>query len=155
MVERYVIGTYQDGGVIADDNGDYVEYEDYTTLETEHKSAMLTISAIMEMLGVNDAGSISGQVAALLAENAALKDDHLTTPALKRMGWPKTPATDSSIANIRAIEAKEISSRLEEKAEEFDKSAHESEGFQTDNRYRFAAAMFRGFAAQLRKESTR
>ncbi|MEY6762922.1 hypothetical protein AB9B48_14800 [Kluyvera ascorbata] len=38
-----------------------------------------------------------------------LADEHLNegdygsdTPALKRMGWPKTPATDSAIANIQA-----------------------------------------------------
>lgn len=88
--------------IVESKDGDMVNYEDYTALETEHKAAMLTISAIMEMLGASEAGSISEQVAALLAENAALKDDYLATPALKRMGWPKTPATDSAIENIQA-----------------------------------------------------
>lgn len=234
MIERYVIGTYQDGGIIADEHGDYVEYEDYTTLETEHKSAMLTISAIMGMLGVTEGWSISEQVAALLKERDALADENAALTSgcgffaydpdngfeefktkdeaieaaesyidyyrgdacdgwadhVSQVSWgvvmqqstkvderPKnaedsvsdyietvcdfallpaiiTPVTDAAIASIRASEAKEISSRLEEKAEEFDKSAHDSDGFQTDNRYRFAAAMFRGFASQLRKEPT-
>ncbi|VDZ84349.1 hypothetical protein U0026_16760 [Kluyvera intermedia] len=42
------------------------------------------------------------QLAAVVAENAGLKDDYRDTPALKRMGWPKTPATDAAIANIKA-----------------------------------------------------
>lgn len=42
------------------------------------------------------------QLAAVVAENAVLKDDYRDTPALKRMGWPKTPATDAAIANIQA-----------------------------------------------------
>lgn len=65
-VKRY------DGKVGHCDNGAYVSHEDYTTLETEHKSAILTISAIMEMLGVTEKGSISEQVAALLNERNAL-----------------------------------------------------------------------------------
>ena len=42
------------------------------------------------------------QLAAVVVENAGLKDYYRDTPALKRMGWPKTPATDAAIANIQA-----------------------------------------------------
>lgn len=91
MVKRFDVGTHFDGGVIVDsDNGDYVEHEDYATLETEHKSAMLTISAIMEMLGVTEVGSVSEQVAALLkerdalaVENAGLKQEEIPLGAIE------------------------------------------------------------------------
>ena len=42
------------------------------------------------------------QLAAVVVENAGLKDDYRDTPALKRMGWPKTPATDAYLAEVRA-----------------------------------------------------
>ncbi|MFU1816558.1 hypothetical protein ACM6O4_08960 [Citrobacter portucalensis] len=40
--------------------------------------------------------------AQLAAENAGMKNDYYTIPALKRMGWPLTPATDAFLAEVRA-----------------------------------------------------
>ena len=64
-----------------------------------------------------------------------------------------TKSTDTAIANIQAQGVEKIAVSMDEKAKAFDESAQEADGFATDNRYRFAAAMLRGFAAELRKEA--
>lgn len=63
----------------------------------------------------------------------------------------KTTATDSFLAEVRAQVRESICASLSAKSEEFESKAKDAEDFTTDNRYRFAAAMFRGFAAQLRQ----
>ncbi|WNJ80581.1 ead/Ea22-like family protein [Cedecea neteri] len=60
-------------------------------------------------------------------------------------------ATDAALAEIRNDARDDIATQLEAKAAEYEESAKSSE-FVADQRYRFAAAMFRGFAQQLRKE---
>lgn len=66
----------------------------------------------------------------------------------------KTPATDSFLAEVRADHDELICASLLKKACEYEARAKEVDCHTTDNRYRFAAAMFRGFAAQLRQGST-
>ena len=63
-----------------------------------------------------------------------------------------TNFTAAALAEIRGQERADIATQLEAKAAEYEESAKSSEGFAADNRYRFAAAMFRGFAQQLGKE---
>ena len=154
------------------DDGEYVKHEDYTTLETEHKSAMLTISAIMGMLGVADAGSISEQVAALLkerealaVENVALKssqgeiysytqqftnsDDREMWNAMHdiyKLSSPlETPATDAAIAKIQA-------QGVEKFAEWNDR--HIANGDEHEDTLKEVGRAARLFAFQLRKEAT-
>ncbi len=65
----------------------------------------------------------------------------------------KTPATDAFLAEVRAQHSESICVSLLEKAGEYEARAKEVDCHTTDNRYRFAAAMFRGFAAQLRQDA--
>lgn len=127
-VKRF-IAHHRDEAMHMRNHGDWVKYTEYETLEIEHKAAMLTISAIMEMLGVTDSSSISGQVAALLkerdalaVENAGLKEqnpkawyirmtDEVTTDAAEAQKWRgqplvlanfETPHTYATLKNIQA-----------------------------------------------------
>ncbi len=77
---------------------------------------------------------------ALAVENAALKDDYRSTSALKRMGWPKTPATDAALAAIQeqvkaeAIEQLAIQlDQLPDEALEFLSDAAEFETYQEEH----------------------
>lgn len=103
----------------------------------------------------------------LAAENAGLKDEisnitfmrdddffgstQRAQEVMGRLVNVKTPATDAFLAEVRAQHGESICASLFEKANEYDARAKEVDCHTTDNRYRFAAAMFRGFAAQLRK----
>lgn len=148
-------------------------------LRSEHAAAMSTITSIIEVLGTSDEISISGKVSALLAqrdalaaENAGLKElieQHANSVAVcpncsheepsetddivALYRSMETPATDAFLAEVRAQVCESICASLSAKSEEFESKAKEAEDFTTDNRYRFAAAMFRGFAAQLRQEA--
>ena len=85
--------------------------------------------------------------AALAAENAVLKDDYRDTPALKRMGWPKTPATDAAIANIQAQGVEMCADALDRGADDA-----ERDGFDDGMKFlRAEAESVREFAAQLRQ----
>lgn len=87
------------------------------------------------------------QLAAVVAENEVLKDDYRTTPALKRMGWPKTPATDAYLAEIRA-------QGVEMYADTLDRGADDAERGGFDDGMKFLRAEAEGvrkFAAQLRQ----
>ncbi|UYU30303.1 hypothetical protein [Siccibacter colletis] len=54
-----------------------------------------------DVVRYNDYAAMEAKCAALAAENAALKEDYRTTPALRSKGWPKTPATDAFLAEVR------------------------------------------------------
>lgn len=76
------------------------------------------------------------------------------------MGWcdyklsPETPATDAILNEVRAKALIKFAEEADRKAEAFDTSARESDDFNEDQRFRYVAAMFRGFAKQLRAGST-
>lgn len=114
---------------------------------------------------------LEAKCAALAAENAALKQfpeqiigfigklgtsemgsgtRETIESAAKRI---KTPSTDSFLAEVLAQHSESICASLLEKAGEYEARAKEVDCHTTDNRYRFAAAMFRGFAAQLLQEA--
>lgn len=63
----------------------------------------------------------------------------------------ETPATNAFLDEVRADHDELICASLLKKACEYEARAKEVDCHTTDNRYRFAAAMFRGFAAQLRQ----
>ena len=65
----------------------------------------------------------------------------------------KTPSTNAFLAEVRAQHSESICVSLLEKAGEYEARAKDVDCYTTDNRYRFAAAMFRGFAAQLRQDA--
>lgn len=103
---------------------------------------------------------------ALAAENAGLKeangialkilnDEETMVTSLWASSVQKveveTPATDAFLAEVRAQQCEAICCSLLNKASEYEERAKGTDSFGTDNRYRFAAAMFRGFAAQLRE----
>jgi len=92
-IKRYDYG-YQDGysadgmsGLQFSDSGALVKYEDH----------LAELSKIQSQLT-----ALTSQLESVVAENAALKDDYRSTPALRNMGWPKTPATDAFLAEVRA-----------------------------------------------------
>lgn len=85
------------------------------------------------------------RVNGLAVENAALKDDYQSTPALKRMGWPKTPATDAALAAIQA-------QGVEKFADDLHKTAMAMCSVKPDNTTPGAyAGMARSFAKKLRE----
>lgn len=57
--------------------------------------------------------SADATIEKLATENAEMKDDYRTTPALKRMGWPKTPATDDFLAKVRLQGMEQLASCLD------------------------------------------
>lgn len=61
------------------------------------------------------------KVEQVVAENAVLKDDYRDTPALKRMGWPKTPATDAYLTEIRA---QGVDAAVEKLLQKFEGTGH-------------------------------
>lgn len=65
----------------------------------------------------------------------------------------KTPATDAILNEVRAEALIKFAEEADRKAEAFDTSARESADFTEDQRFRYVAAMFRGFAKQLRTGS--
>lgn len=126
-----------------------------------------TTAALREMTKLRDA---------LAAENTGLKSvvseihNELYGHGFQVSGWhlngdlepldswfeennwnPETPATEDFLSEVRAHHGESICVSLIEKANEYDARAKEVGCHTTDNRYRFAAAMFRGFALQLRK----
>lgn len=84
--------------------------------------------------------ALTSQLESVVAENAALKDDYRSTPALRNMGWPKTPVTDAFLAEVRA-------SGVEMYAENWTRKAIAS-GENKNHAYAYLAA---NFAAQLRQ----
>ncbi|MGP2601648.1 hypothetical protein [Serratia ureilytica] len=70
---------------------------------------------------------------ALAVENAALKDDYQSTPALKRMGWPKTPATDAALAAIQAQGVEKFADHMQG-GEKYSRIAEYARGFATELR---------------------
>lgn len=109
-VKRF-IAHHRDEAMHMRNHGGWVKYTDYETIETEHKAAMLTISGIMEILGVTDYGSISEQVAALLKERDALEQAQKSNEFLKvqlseianfNPDWDKLEASYESWREIAA-----------------------------------------------------
>ncbi|EPO5275737.1 hypothetical protein ACUBZR_003416 [Citrobacter braakii] len=117
---------------------------------------------------------LEAKCAALAAENAGLNEkmNKLATwpgiefyssawefnggdgdTALEFMCDVQTPSTDAFLAEVRAQHSESICVSLLEKAGEYEARAKEVDCHTTENRYRFAAAMFRGFAAKLRQEA--
>lgn len=67
----------------------------------------------------------------------------------------KTPATDAYLNAVRAEALRDFAKEADKKAEAFSASARATNDFYEDQRFRFAAAMFRGFARQLRTAQLR
>lgn len=103
--------------IVESNDGDMVNYEDYVALAVEHKAAMDTCSSIGAIVGPSDTMSLSEQVAAIVAENVALKSfcknaafdaDYEAELGMERGGFTdalndiETPATDAVIADIEA-----------------------------------------------------
>lgn len=83
MVARYDFCHLGSGecSVMDDGDGSFVHYDDYAKLESDHKSAMLTLDKIVELLGTSDKLSISEQVAALQLQvvNLAVENSTIKT----------------------------------------------------------------------------
>lgn len=95
----------------------------------------------------------------LAAENAGLKAANAEGCKWDGEQWVgisiETPSTDAFLAEVRAQHSESICVSILEKAGEYEARSKEVDCHTTDNRYRFAAAMFRGFAAQLRQEAAK
>lgn len=67
----------------------------------------------------------------------------------------ETPATEACLNAVRAEALCDFAKEADKKAEAFSASARATNDFSEDQRFRFAAAMFRGFARQLRAAQLR
>jgi len=85
--------------------------------------------------------------------SASIKEIGIYSELVKELTTRLAVATAAANEGCKhaALVGERLAIRLEEKAAQFEHSAYESEEFIADNRYKFAAAMFRGFAAELRK----
>lgn len=104
-------------------------------LGAENAALKHAMAVTLEHVSVTDSGQAG--VAAMIINDA--------------LHHSETPATDAFLAEVRAQHDESICVSLLEKASEYEARAKEVDCHTTDNRYRFAAAMFRGFAAQLRQ----
>lgn len=75
--------------------------------------------------------------------------------ALEEFDAIQTPATDAYLNAVRAEALSDFAKEADKKAEAFSASARATNDFSEDQRFRFAAAMFRGFARQLRAAQLR
>lgn len=169
MVKRY------DRTGCDDLSGSFVKHSDYTSLEAKCAALAAELKQSQIDAGCYKHGmeASNARLSQMAAENAALKQfpeqiigfigklgtsemgsgtRETIESAAKRI---KTPSTDSFLAEVLAQHSESICASLLEKAGEYEARAKEVDCHTTDNRYRFAAAMFRGFAAQLRQEAAR
>lgn len=71
------------------------------------------------------------------------------------MNKPSSPATEACLNAVRVEALGDFAKEADKKAEAFSASARATNDFFEDQRFRFAAAMFRGFARQLRAAQLR
>lgn len=103
----------------------------------------------------DDVAGLQQKLDALAAENARMLEDYREIPEMRRIGAPLTPATDAYLNAVRAEALRDFAKEADKKAEAFSASARATNDFSEDQRFRFAAAMFRGFARQLRTAQLR
>lgn len=103
----------------------------------------------------NIIGRMIGQYSAAgyhAVQNSINPAESLLYDALQAL---KTPATDAYLNAVRAEALSEFAEEADKKAEAFSASARATNDFFEDQRFRFAAAMFSGFARQLRAAQLR
>lgn len=142
-----------------DISGSYVKYKDHQEVvaDLEAKCAALAAeNAALKAFGgkLGDMhNDLNGECTGIQGRAEVAIQQVALEAAMEEFEAIKTPATDAFMAEVRAQNSDSICVSLLEKAGEYEARAKEVDCHTTDNRYRFAAAMFRGFAAQLRQEA--
>jgi hypothetical protein len=146
-VNRY---EFEDYGTNESD-GRYVTYEDYAALEVRCAALAAENAGLKAVCEDRRRFIMNGVQLGYIQAPTVETDPALETIRVAVSPQELTPSTDAALAEVRAQHGESICASLLEKASEYDARAKEVDCHTTDNRYRFAAAMFRGFAAQLRK----